>query len=1163
MRPQRALCVALFVLSVLARCWVSGVVVGHEPKARDPSDLVGEKAICQVACGDLTLESNVGLKLYDPSRVTWDFDTTQKYEMNIYHNSFSGSQALIVGVKKLGWYQLVYEFSGNCGYENDENVFFTVQNECTKGAFGFPLRANYNITSGSKYTFPNSLAGARVLMIQDHDNQACTDASQCSSKGAMWVGETKVTSWTCSDKLADGWVFAGKCCRPSVPIVIGTFLLTPDNCELDNDWQNGCGPLQAATNRLYAIPGCPDAIDNKEAWKAAGTSVPHERAFFSDIRTPIFDFGGEPVGRYTSDGWGFCTTSEHIRILHNKVQATKPSTCPAECAFLFCGEREEGVLDEDSGECRCQCAYSEERCKEENGEEAKFTAAGCACQCPATNTAWCQATKGMDWKKSATLCECECTLNQQTCETRAGSYAELSMDTCQCGCPLTTAICVQENGNNNFWRKRVDKCDCECFVTNAACMQAKGRYSTARFDTCECGCDISDVFCAVQNGGNPNYRPMADGTCNCGCTMNQTKCHQQEGPEGVFNAQACTCTCPLASSANWCQTNKGQDWKAAANGDCACECTLTDDKCRQRFGPYSTADPATCSCKCSVTDAFCAAEHSSNVNWVAKGGDRCDCECGLEEETCEAALGPEAYLDGGEVCQCKCPVADSQWCRQNKGPFWQKTADQCRCQCIADDTICKAVEGENAYADTTNGACQCKCDVNDERCKQTVGPNWRKKEDQCECGCPILIDDDCGDFYPGGSADWEALPTAQCGCRCGIDASVCQFRHGPEATFDPSTCTCGCSAADDAACKLEYGQDFGKVSADRCECECKLTDGTCRTRVSSQDMVANTDTCSCQCALQDRQCVARLGANHVANHETCLCQCGLNGTLCAQANEGVAAHWEVTNSCTCNCLLTDAMCKLQDGAEARKKPGFCSCECPITDEWCKANVGKYFGKASDGSCECECKLTDQQCKAEDGEFAVFSAEECDCNCDLTDQKCAQTNGNNNKWKKKKNKCSCECTMDPNTRCQGDREVSLETCACECKWQSDEDCQDWHNNFLYALDQEAECQCKCAGSDEKCRMVGQEDDSEEDGEQRDSGLIFDALRCSCTRKTDNDINTGAIIGGIFGAALGLGLLGGILYMMYRIGKKRRRPKIVTDAVPPNSYEMEPTRRFVQL
>ncbi|KAL6056829.1 hypothetical protein QOT17_015857 [Balamuthia mandrillaris] len=644
----------LLGLLVLRLFWTATATIGSEPAARDPSEIVYTTGQCAVACGAPVI-TNAQLKIH---RTSGSYTPYQGKEFETWRAG-GPSTALITGVKQTGWYQIEDHFnSESCTDQRDETMFVTVQNECTKGTYGFPLRYNYNL----KATDYN-LNGNKALMVRDADNyignnnRMCSTDNDCSGREAMWVGETLVSQWGCKDQSSHG-----KCCSPKNPVVIGTFLLLKDKCRLGT---SGCSTAdKAANNRITIFSGCIDALYNEDAWENG--NPPAERSFFSN---------------------NFCTTPESVHIQAGNVQLEKPkcpcdgvtctagkkpveagATCNCQCindassctaanpnwreadCSCYCplsnnqacatqNGNNPNFIKKKDGSCGCECGLSTSQCQSQLGPNAVFNPTSCSCSCPIDSNQDCVELKLSPWyEKTPGSCGCRCTLTQKGCEDLNGKESMFKADTCGCQCDATTSQWCRTKYSNNNWGKKSNRCECECQITDAKCrtQMQNSPYAKANTDpaVCGCFCPLTDDICAKDNGNNPAWRKKTNGECRCECGLD---CHAL-GPDAVANQQ-CECSCPLTDEI--CANRKGgnADWKKHPDS-CQCRCSLTEESCAEGY----RLNPETCICECLIlTDENCKEEHE---NYVVDTDGECKCMCGLSAEACAAVQtdgegGPE------------------------------------------------------------------------------------------------------------------------------------------------------------------------------------------------------------------------------------------------------------------------------------------------------------------------------------------------------------------------------------------------------------------------------------------------------------------------------------------------------------------------------------------
>ncbi|KAL6062915.1 hypothetical protein QOT17_011879 [Balamuthia mandrillaris] len=840
----------LLSLLVLRLFWTTTATIGSEPAAREPSEIVYTTGQCAVACGAPVI-TNAQLKIH---RTSGSYTPYQGKEFETWRAG-EPSTALITGVKQTGWYQIEDHFnSESCTDQRDETMFVTVQNECTKGTYGFPLKYNYNL----KATDYN-LNGNKALMVRDADNyvgnnnRMCSTDNDCSGREAMWVGETLVSQWGCKDQSSHG-----KCCSPKNPVVIGTFLLLKDKCELGT---SGCSNAGAASNnRITIFSGCIDALYNRNLWR---TSPSRERNFFTD---------------------NFCTTDESVHLQAGNIHLSPPE-CPGPrdpCLGVTCpsGKRPvvnsgsclcQCILDASSctaalpnfnqndcscycplsnnqacatqngnnpnfikkkdGSCGCECGLSTAQCQSQLGPNAVFNPTSCSCSCPIGSNQDCVNQKLSPWyEKTPGSCDCRCTLTDQHCRNLNGVESMFKADgSCSCDCPITSGQWCKDKFTTN-WGKSDTSCACECKINDAKCQtQLKGPYAKAdtKPEVCNCYCPLTDAKCAEDKSGNTWWKKKTNGDCGCQCTLTESICKGSANTaEATFDAASCSCKCPLTSG--WCQSTYSNNdmGPVSASGACACECKLRDADCVTRLGGgYAKANSNTCKCECPLTDAKCAQDNGNNAYWKKKANGNCGCECSINEAFCHERFGSESIFSSSS-CSCTCPIPDDAWCQTEYGPDFGKVSDKCECGCELTTAECQTRIGPDAVL---NRECECECPLTDALCAESKGDNtnWKKQPDSCECQC-TLTEESCAEGY----------------------------------RLNPDSCTCDCFLLTDEVCQ-EVQENFVVDKETECRCKCGLSAEACaalgvtssdeeeeevdsdREEVSTSGFVFQESTCSC------------------------------------------------------------------------------------------------------------------------------------------------------------------------------------------------------------------------------------------------------------------------------------------------------------------------------
>ncbi|MBO7332878.1 MAG: hypothetical protein J6U64_04360, partial [Alphaproteobacteria bacterium] len=156
----------------------------------------------------------------------------------------------------------------------------------------------------------------------------------------------------------------------------------------------------------------------------------------------------------------------------------------------------------------------------------------------------------------------------------------------------------------------------------------------------------------------------------------------------------------------------------------------------------------------------------------------------------------------------------------------------------------------------------------------------------------------------------------------------------------------------------------GNKVFDRNTCGC-VCNNTCPI-----DTERNSETCACECTLTDAECQSRSLTKPYADANTCSCIC--NKT--EKARTCPANKPDVNNLCECVCDRTQHPCT--NPAEPDFYEDTCQCECRLTDAECESR-GLQFNP---NNCKCECLKRDADCYSENPALPHVDQATCGCTC---------------------------------------------------------------------------------------------------------------------------------------------------------------------------------------
>jgi hypothetical protein len=330
--------------------------------------------------------------------------------------------------------------------------------------------------------------------------------------------------------------------------------------------------------------------------------------------------------------------------------------------------------------------------------------------------------------------------------------------------------------------------------------------------------------CRCPDGLLPNASPVTN-LSDCGCNIGGYEPPLfQQGPEG-----ACICDPGGWNSHGLGCSAPGQQWVSTSPPGMSCECECSDyalyhsEVCANNDASLRQGVSGACICVCDL-EAYqtevCDLQEDSQHKQAVKNGFYCGCSCDVElfaQEQCNGANENAVLLNDGS-CECQCAINEATC--QEEG----KVFDSANCACVSlDECGSEGVECEctpNAYA----------CDqpdhvvLSDCQCGPCESPNgtphslWIPNADGSACVC-----------------DHDAL---QDYCfnqnRLVSDSGECTCIDCPSGfTFDAGQCVCNQNAATCLPPRIPINN--GEICDCQCQLSCHLT------------MILNQEDCECQC----------------------------------------------------------------------------------------------------------------------------------------------------------------------------------------------------------------------------------------------------------------------------------------------------------------------------
>jgi len=132
------------------------------------------------------------------------------------------------------------------------------------------------------------------------------------------------------------------------------------------------------------------------------------------------------------------------------------------------------------------------------------------------------------------------------------------------------------------------------------------------------------------------------------------------------------------------------------NTACTCQCALEADSCQIALGSNWVLDESACLCVCAQTKAC-----PSGQKW---NPETCSCGCTLTNSYCSSISNNSLW---GVLPDCTCGCLDSLtlYCANHYGSFWSAQASSCNCACGVSDAKCQTVFGQSYKADSSTCGC--------------------------------------------------------------------------------------------------------------------------------------------------------------------------------------------------------------------------------------------------------------------------------------------------------------------------------------------------------------------------------------------------------------------------------------------------------------------------